>query len=286
MFKMRPFIPNQIIKRYFFCPFFSAKPQYKLGNSAIVTGATSGIGQAICRSLLNHGVLNLVMSSTNNKKGERFKTQLEKDYPSACVSFHCCDIRIREEFEDLFQAAVSTHKCIDIMINNAGMLDENKWEETIEVNVLGMANGLKTAMCCMSMKRGGKGGTIVNIGSGLRFLPSAPIYTGSKLFTIGLTQCVGDEMSFYDTNVRVLALLPGLTNTEQMKRLVECPGDTEYGKMLSRELKEIIHLRQEPCHVGEGVVSLLLNGSPGSVWVAEDEKLYEIKFPEFRRMKA
>lgn len=82
-----------------------------------------------------------------------------------------------------------------------------------------MAGGTIHAMKVMGKDKGGKGGTVVNVASilGLQAAPSAPVYTGTKHFVIGLTRSFGHPFHYDRTKVRVMAMCPGVTTTQMVK---------------------------------------------------------------------
>ncbi|GFG28799.1 hypothetical protein Cfor_02099, partial [Coptotermes formosanus] len=90
-----------------------------------------------------------------------------------------------------FNKTKGTFGTIDIVINNAAVIGEDKWETEIEVNE-GVVRGTRLALDYMGKHKGGKGGAVVNIASiaGLGAKSACPVYDGSKFFVVGYSQSI------------------------------------------------------------------------------------------------
>nr|CAH7753512.1 unnamed protein product [Callosobruchus chinensis] len=128
---------------------------------------------------------------------------------------------------------------------------------------------------------GGRGGTIVNISSVAGLGPSHanPVFSASKHFTIGFSRSVGTEYFFKKTNVKVITLCPGVTQTEHHDRNVEgLPEFPDLGKELKRTLE--CSLQQSPEDVAMAFMQILDDGENGSVWIAEGKEVYKCVLPD------
>ncbi|XP_046568434.1 15-hydroxyprostaglandin dehydrogenase [NAD(+)]-like [Haliotis rubra] len=76
-----------------------------------------------------------------------------------------CDVTNVAEFEDAFKAAVSKFGHVDVMCNNAGILDERIWEKELEINFTAVVRGTMMALNHMRKDKGGRGGVIINTAS-------------------------------------------------------------------------------------------------------------------------
>jgi NAD(P)-dependent dehydrogenase (short-subunit alcohol dehydrogenase family) len=182
---------------------------------ALITGATRGIGLAIARALAAEGC-KVVLTGRDNSALRRISRELAS--AKLKVLHHPCDIRDPQSIDDLFRAVRRQCKRLDILINNAGIAHANLtvdkiplplWQDVIETNLTGTFLVTQAALAIMK-----RGGTIVNnlsIAANRAFAGSAA-YAASKHGALGLTNTLREELR--PRGIRVIALLPGATNTD------------------------------------------------------------------------
>jgi 3-oxoacyl-[acyl-carrier protein] reductase len=190
------------------------------GRVALVTGASSGIGKAIVEKFVENGAY--VLGIARNE--ERLKKLKEKfgdsfDYSVADVSDYS---RAKEIVDDLFKKKGK----IDVLVNNAGIardtlvlrMDEQKWDEVINVNLKGAFNYSRHVAQYMSRQ---KSGVIINISSivGIYGNAGQVNYAASKAGIIGLTKSLAKELG--KRGIRVVAVAPGLIETPMTEKLSE-----------------------------------------------------------------
>jgi NAD(P)-dependent dehydrogenase (short-subunit alcohol dehydrogenase family) len=181
----------------------------------LITGATRGIGLAIARALANESC-NLILTA----RDESALARVSRELSSAKIKIltHPCDVREPHSIDDLFRAARQQFRRLDILINNAGIAHPNlpieklpfpTWKDVLETNLTGMF--LVTQAALAMMKRGG---TIVNNLSiaATRVFPGCAAYNASKHGALGFTNTLREELRA--KGIRVIALLPGATNTD------------------------------------------------------------------------
>jgi NAD(P)-dependent dehydrogenase (short-subunit alcohol dehydrogenase family) len=212
-----------------FIPEFVAKirdvPQRKskaslAGQTALITGASRGIGLALARALANEGC-NLILTARNEKPLAKVSRELAS--PKIPVLAHPCDVRDPHSVDALFRAIRHEFRTLDILINNAGIAHANLpveklpfpvWKDVLETNLNGTF--LVTQAALVMMKRGG---TIVNnlsIAANRVFAGSAA-YNASKHAALGLTNTLREELR--PRGIRVISLMPGATDTGIWKTL-------------------------------------------------------------------
>jgi NAD(P)-dependent dehydrogenase (short-subunit alcohol dehydrogenase family) len=180
----------------------------------LITGATRGIGLAIAHALAAQGC-NLILSA----RDESALARASRELASAKIQIltHPCDVRDPHSVDALFRSARRQFKRLDILINNAGIAHPNLpihklpfpvWQNVLETNLDGMF--LITQAALSIMKRGG---TIVNNLSiaATRVFAGSAAYNASKHGALGLTNTLREELR--PRGIRVIALLPGATNT-------------------------------------------------------------------------
>jgi NAD(P)-dependent dehydrogenase (short-subunit alcohol dehydrogenase family) len=184
-----------------------------------VTGATRGIGLAIARVLGAEGC-NLILTARDQSGLARVGREVSREPVSAKIQVlaHACDVRDPHSVDALFRAARQQFKRLDILVNNAGIAHASLpieklplpvWKDVLDTNLTGMF--LVTQAALVMMKRGG---TIVNNLSiaATRVFPGSAAYNASKHAALGLTNTLREELR--PRGIRVIALLPGATNTD------------------------------------------------------------------------
>lgn len=190
------------------------------GSTALVTGATRGIGLAIARALAAESC-DLIITGRHEKALEKPSRELLRQ--RIRVLAQPSDVRDPHSIDDLFRAVRRQFQGLDILINNAGVAQPNLtvdklpfplWKDVFATNVDGMF--LMTQAALAMMKRGG---TIVNnlsIAANRVFAGSAA-YNASKHAALGLNNTLREELR--PRGIRVIAVLAGATDTDIWKTL-------------------------------------------------------------------
>jgi NAD(P)-dependent dehydrogenase (short-subunit alcohol dehydrogenase family) len=184
------------------------------GKVALVTGATSGIGVAICRALHGRGA-RVVLSGRRVERGEELASQLGTD---SC--FVPADVSVEDDVRRLVEAAARWGGTLDILVNNAGVLpqrravteeSENDYYRITEVNIKGVVFACKHALPIMT---GQRRGVICNVSSvlAIRGAPNTPLYCATKGAVSALTRSLAVRHG--PEGVRVNAVLPAFVPTE------------------------------------------------------------------------
>ncbi|XP_031164080.1 15-hydroxyprostaglandin dehydrogenase [NAD(+)] [Sander lucioperca] len=185
------------------------------GKIAVVTGAALGIGKAITEILLKNGA-KVALLDVNETAGKSLKEALDKQYGQERTLFLNCNVESEEQIKAAFQKTADNFGGIDILCNNAGILNETTWEKTVSINLVGVIRGTYLALEHMSKLSGGRGGVIVNTASmaGLGPLLSCPVYTATKHGVIGFTRAMAAASTASGYGVRFNALCPGFVQTD------------------------------------------------------------------------
>ncbi|KTD64082.1 SDR family oxidoreductase [Legionella spiritensis] len=184
----------------------------------LITGASSGIGEACARLFASHGA-NLIVTARRIERLRYLSEALQAEYQTKCFPLEL-DIRDRNAVESAIKALPASWRSIDILINNAGLalssdpiqkgLPEN-WDTMIDTNVKGLLYVTHAILPDM-LKR--KKGHIVNIGSiaGQGVYPNGNVYCATKHAVRAITQSM--RMDLMGTPVRVTEIAPGAVETE------------------------------------------------------------------------
>ncbi|RZC33904.1 adh short, KR and/or NAD binding 4 domain containing protein [Asbolus verrucosus] len=185
------------------------------GKIALVTGAATGIGLAYVKELLRNGVKAVTIADIDATKGEDSAKRLNHEFGGNKVIFIRTDVTKADQLEAAFKTALNTWKGLDIVINNAGIMNDANWELQIAVNCNHVVRGSLLAIQYMGKNNGGKGGVVVNIASilGLQELAGCPIYVGTKHFVVGLDRSFGTPFFYNLTGIQFLTMCPGVTDT-------------------------------------------------------------------------
>ena len=203
------------------------------GKTAVITGASRGIGAAVARALAGHGVRLALGSRSGDDLG----------IPGAVA--RTCDVRKPAELETLVEAAVDEFGQLDILVANAGVgaygpfLDLSlEWlDEMIDVNLKGTLYAIRAALPHML----GREGDVVTLASeaGRRGLPYEAVYCASKFGQVGLTRALDHELR--EQGIRCTNVCPGGVATDFA--LEEGRGRTHDvlpGMMTAEDVAEVV----------------------------------------------
>ncbi|XP_012284688.1 15-hydroxyprostaglandin dehydrogenase [NAD(+)]-like isoform X2 [Orussus abietinus] len=256
------------------------------GKSILITGGASGLGFAFVNHFLHHRAYMVAILDTDKEAAKRAMNSVEKSYGEDKAIFIQVDVSNYEKMSEAFEEASKAMDGIDIVVNNAGILDERRWEREIAVNIGGAVTTAMLAMEYMRKDKAGRGGILVNVSQHVDYRSTAqlPVYTATKHAIIGLSLSLSAPFHQERTRVRVLTICPGLTETALT---IESPN-----KLLSRVMKAdfVKNLEQfsiqTPYIVGQGLMSVLRIGESGSIWIIESGKPpYEVYFPDCRTLR-
>ncbi|MCH2487764.1 MAG: 3-oxoacyl-[acyl-carrier-protein] reductase [Erythrobacter sp.] len=186
------------------------------GKTALVTGASGGIGSAIAYALARQGA-RLALSGSNSDKLRAFREQLNQEVGGDHVEV-TCDLSNPEQVEELVPATIDTLGGMDILVNNAGITRDNlamrmkdeEWDQVIRVNLEASFRLMRAAARPMMKARGGR---IVSITSvvGHTGNPGQMNYVAAKAGLTGMTKSLAQELA--SRNITVNCVAPGFIRT-------------------------------------------------------------------------
>ena len=187
-----------------------------MGNTALVTGASSGIGAELARLHAAQGG-DLVLVARREDALNQLKSELEKTY-NIKATVIVADLAQSDAAEKIFTATEAAGIQIDILINNAGFGGHGKFHERdlakdqamMQVNMVSLVNLTHMYLQGMVSRNSGK---ILHVASTAGFIPGPlqAVYYATKAFVVSFSQAIAQELS--DTNVTSTVLCPGAVAT-------------------------------------------------------------------------
>lgn len=188
------------------------------GKVAVVTGASSGIGEATAIALAAEGA-KVVVAARRSERLEAL-TQRIRDMGGEVLPIPT-DVANSAQMSEMVNTAHSKFGTVDILVNNAGIslngpisgADSEDWRRMVDTDLLGMLYGVQAALPIMKAQGSGH---IVNVSSGTgRWLfPSAPVYSGIKFAVSNMTEMLRQEVG--KEQIRVTCIEPGLVKTKSL----------------------------------------------------------------------
>ena len=231
------------------------------GSIAVVTGASSGIGEAIALELASRGA-RLTLTARRMDRLETLSARITGDGGEEPLLVSA-DLRKDQDIAAIFEQTRARWGGLDILINNAGLGRKasfhdgatEDWREMLEVNVLALTVACREALGSFDEKRGGH---IVNVSSmaGHRIPPRGGFYAATKFAVRANPQCLRQELRGLDSPTRVSEITPGFLPTEIHE--VFYRGDAEqvaaglpdYRVLDPRDVAaSVIHILEAPDHV-------------------------------------
>ncbi len=192
------------------------------GKTAVVTGASRGIGRAVALKLAAEGADVALIYFGSREKAEAVKKTILSDYGVRCEAYQC-DVSDFSASEETVKKITADFGGIDILVNNAGItrdrlvlqMNENDFDQVLDTNLKGVFNMIKHCYKGFMKKKYGK---IINISSvaGLIGNPGQANYAAAKAGVIGLTKTVARELA--GRHVCCNAIAPGFIETDMTEQ--------------------------------------------------------------------
>ncbi|WP_226579147.1 SDR family oxidoreductase [Halobacillus litoralis] len=193
-------------------------------QTAIITGASSGIGKAIAHHLASEGA-NVVLAARRSEKLNELESEITEQYNVEAKVVET-DVTKRSDVENLVKVTKETFGTVDIFINNAGVMllsflkndHVDEWEQMVDVNIKGVLFGIHASLPTMIEQEAGH---IVNVSSvaGHEVFPSSTVYSATKYAVKALSMGMEKELS--KSGVRVTNISPGAVDTELTEHITD-----------------------------------------------------------------
>ncbi|MDR6610077.1 SDR family oxidoreductase [Pseudomonas synxantha] len=201
----------------------------------LITGASSGIGEATARLLASNGA-HVVLGARRTERLEILCGEINAS--GGVAHFQALDVTRRTDVQAFVDFALKLHGRVDVMVNNAGVMPLSKlealkvseWDQMIDVNIRGVLHGIAAGLPLMQQQKSGQFINIASIGA-YTVSPTAAVYCATKFAVRAISEGLRQEVG---GDIRVTVISPGVTESE----LAESISD-EGGRAEMREFRKI-----------------------------------------------
>src|SRR6201989_48979 len=198
------------------------------GKVVVVTGASSGIGEATARLLAGRGAA-VMLGARRTERLDQLAEEVRR--PRGRATSRSTDVTRREALQRLADAAVAEFGRLDVLVSNAGIskigpiadLDVDGWQAMIDVNLRGVLYGIAAALPVF--RRQGRGHLVTTVSTaGLKIVPTQAVYAATKNAVRTLLEALRQEST--DGVLRTTSISPGFVRTELVDYIND-PGQRE-----------------------------------------------------------
>lgn len=232
------------------------------GRTAVVTGASQGLGAEIARQYIINGASVVLCARSADKLAEQKQALEPLLAAGARVATVAADIGERADVDRLFAKVQAEFSRLDILVNNAGIygpmgniedVDMDEWIDAIRINLFGLVYASRAAMPMFRSQRHGK---IINISGGgaTNPMPAITAYAASKAAVVRFSESLALECK--DDGIDVNAIAPGALVTRMMGQLLDA-GPDKVGRAFYDRMKKIAGEGGTPLKVGAALCVFL-----------------------------
>ena len=193
------------------------------GKVVIITGASSGIGEATAKLLASKGA-KVVLGARRTDKLEQIAKEIKEAGGDAI--YHALDVTRPADNEAIVTLAKDTFGKLDVIFLNAGLMPSSPlsamktddWDQMVDVNVKGVLNGVAAVLPTFIAQ---KSGHVIATSSvaGLKAYPGGAVYCGTKWFVRSFMEVLRMESAMEGTNIRTATIYPAAINTELLNTI-------------------------------------------------------------------
>ena len=252
-------------------------------KTALITGATAGIGEATARLLAKNGY-DIIITGRRKERLDHLKKELEENTDARVHALHF-DVRDRRAVEQAIDSLPAAWQTIDVLVNNAGLAagfapiqegDIADWEQMIDTNVKGLLYVSRKVLPGMVERRSGH---VVNISSiaGKEVYANGNVYCASKFAVDALNKAM--RIDLVDYGVKVTSVNPGAVETEFS--MVRFKGDEEKAKNVYKGMEPlhaediaevVLFALNRPDHVNINEIIVTPKAQANAFYIHREEK--------------
>jgi NADP-dependent 3-hydroxy acid dehydrogenase YdfG len=215
------------------------------GKVVVVTGASSGIGEATVRALAAEGAA-VVAGARRKERLDGLVEEVTQDGGKAIAVE--CDVTDEEQAHDLIQRAVEEFGSVDILVNNAGVMLlstvgkglSDQWRQMFEVNVMGLLYTTDAAIDVMKQQGSGHLVNISSVAGRKVTRDSSGVYAGTKFAVNAISEGLRQEL--LEDNIRVTIVEPGAVDTELPHHITDEDARESLGGLLELERLQAVDI--------------------------------------------
>jgi len=189
----------------------------------IITGASSGIGEATAKLLASKGA-KVVLGARREQELKQLIDEIQGDGGQAV--YQVMDVTNPSDNADIVELAKETFGGVDVIFLNAGImpnsplsaLKTDEWNQTVDVNIKGVLNGVATVLPTFVSQKSGHIITTSSV-AGLKSYPGGAVYGGTKWFVRDFMEVLRMESAQEGTNIRTATIYPAAINTELLEAI-------------------------------------------------------------------
>ena len=193
------------------------------GKVIVITGASSGIGEATAKLLASKGA-KVVLGARREDKLKQIAGEIEKSGGQA--TYQALDVIKPSANDDIVKLAKETFGGVDVIFLNAGLmplsplsaLKTDDWRQMVDVNINGVLNGVAAVLPTFTEQKSGHVITTSSV-AGLKAYPGGAVYGGTKWFVRDFMEVLRMESAMEGTNIRTATIYPAAINTELLDRI-------------------------------------------------------------------
>lgn len=235
-------------------------------QTAIITGASSGIGKAVALKLAQNGY-NVALCARREEKLNEVKAEILKENKDAGVLVGVVDVTDADVVNSFVSQVVDTFGKVDVLINNAGLMPLSfirnlhvaEWKRMVDVNINGVLNFVAA---CLPLMREADHGFIMNISSDAdrKYFPGSAVYSGTKAFVSMFSEGLKTELAQEGKHIRVASMSSGATASELFAGVTdtdvfEALGAPSFDVLTAEEYADIVfYVLSAPPNVNIGNV--------------------------------
>lgn len=191
----------------------------------IITGASSGIGEASAKLLAEKGA-KVVLGARRADKLAKIVSEIEAAGGAAVAAE--LDVTKPADNDAIVKLALDTYGRLDVMFLNAGLmpnamlsaLKTDEWRQIVDVNINGVLNGVAAVLPTFTAQKSGQVIATSSV-AGLKAYPGGAVYGGTKWFLRNFMECLRMESAMEETNIRTSTIYPAAINTELLDTITD-----------------------------------------------------------------
>jgi NADP-dependent 3-hydroxy acid dehydrogenase YdfG len=188
------------------------------GKVVVITGASSGIGEATAKLLARKGA-KVVLGARREDKLKQIALEIEKEGGQAV--YRELDVTKQSDNDAIVKLAKTTFGRVDVIFLNAGIMPSSPlsamktddWHQTVDVNIKGVLNGIAAVLPTFIEQKSGHVITTSSV-AGIKAYPAGAVYGGTKWFVRDFMEVLRMESAMEGTNIRTATIYPAAINTE------------------------------------------------------------------------